>query len=285
MHISRQNAREIALMTFGTFLSAFGYYFFSFPNNFSTGGVTGLAVLLTRPFPMLSASSLSSVFNVILLLVGFLVLGRSFGARTAYCTLLFSGFLKVLEVVCPMTAPLTDQTLLELFFAVIMPSVGSAMLFNLEASAGGTDIPAMILNRYTTIDIGTALLYVDVVIAASALFVYGAEIGLYSILGLLLKSVLIDSAIESLNRRKIFQIITSDPDAVCHYITNTMHRGATIWEGHGVYSGEKRYIVLTAMKRQQAVVLRRWLRRTDPGAFLMVMNSSEIFGQGFMRGS
>lgn len=284
MHISRQNVREVLLMTLGTVLSAAGNHLFRFPNRFSMGGVTGLAVLLTRAFPMFSASTLAAVFNVALLVVGFLVLGRSFGARTAYCTLLFSAVLSVMDIVCPLTAPLTDQPLLELFFAVIIPAVGSALLFNLEASTGGTDIPAKILSKYTTMDIGRALLYVDVAIAVSALFVYNTTIGLYSILGLLLKSVLIDSAIESLNRRKVFQIITSNPDAVCDYITNTMHRGATIWEARGVYSGETRYIVLTAMKRQQAVLLRRYLRRTDPAAFLLVMNSSEIFGRGFLRG-
>ena len=284
MHISRQNVREALLMTLGTVLSAAGNHLFRFPNRFSMGGVTGLAVLLTRAFPMFSASTIAAVFNVALLVVGFLVLGRSFGARTAYCTLLFSAVLSVMDIVCPLTAPLTDQPLLELFFAVIIPAVGSALLFNLEASTGGTDIPAKILSKYTTMDIGRALLYVDVAIAVSALFVYNTTIGLYSILGLLLKSVLIDSAIESLNRRKVFQIITSNPDAVCAYITNTMHRGATIWEARGVYSGETRYIVLTAMKRQQAVLLRRYLRRADPTAFLLVMNSSEIFGRGFLRG-
>ena len=260
-----------------------GTYFFKFPNNFSTGGVTGLAVVLARVIPAVSAATFNTVINVLFLAVGFVVLDKSFGLRTVYCSLLFSAMVQVLEWVVPLSGPLTDEKLLELFFAVILPALGSGILFNLEASSGGTDIAAMILKKYTSLDTGVALLYSDVAIAASALLVFDVTTGLFSLLGLALKSVLIDSVIESLNRRKALTIITSQPQLVSDYIIHTLGRGATIWQGEGAYTHEAHFVVLTALSRPQAVALRRYLKQNDPRAFMLVSNTSEIFGKGFLR--
>ena len=158
------------MLTLGTAISAVGIYFFKFPNNFSTGGVTGMAILLSALFPNISSSLFASVLNVVFLILGFAILNKGFGARTVYCSLLFSALLSGLEWICPMSAPLTDQPLLELLFAVILPALGSGILFNMQGSTGGTDILAMILKKFTNLDIGRALLYVDVIIAGSTLF-------------------------------------------------------------------------------------------------------------------
>jgi len=275
--------REYAMLTLGTFLVAAGVYFFKFPNSFNTGGVTGLAVILNAVIPAVSASTFASVINVAFLILGFVALDKSFGVRTVYCTILFSVLLSGLEWLCPLTAPLTDQKTLELFFAVILPSLGSAILFNLQSSTGGTDILAMILKRFSSLDIGMALLYVDVLIASSTLYFVGMEAGLYSILGLVLKSVVVDSVIESLNRRKSFMAVTSCPEEVCGFITGKLNRSATCWQGSGAYSHEPKWVVLTALSRSQAVALRVHIKSVDPHAFILVTNSSEIFGKGFMR--
>ena len=279
----KQVIQEFLLMTFGTLLVSVGVYFFKFPNNFSMGGVAGLAVLLGELFPQISASTYNSVINVLFLVVGFLVLDKGFGFRTVYCSLLSAGMIQVFSWVFPMSAPLTDQLVLELFFAVILPALGSAILFNIDASSGGTDIAAMILKKYTGMDVGRALLISDVVIAAAALFVFDMTAGLCSLLGLALKSVLVDSAIESFNRRKAFFVITSDPEHVCDYVTHTLVRGATVWQAKGAYTDQTHYVVLTVLSRGQAVAMRRHLRQVDPHAFLIVANSSEIFGKGFLR--
>ena len=279
----KQVIQEFLLMTFGTLLVSVGVYFFKFPNNFSMGGVAGLAVLLGELFPQISASTYNSVINVLFLVVGFLVLDKGFGFRTVYCSLLSAGMIQVFSWVFPMSAPLTDQLVLELFFAVILPALGSAILFNIDASSGGTDIAAMILKKYTGMDVGRALLVSDVVIAAAALFVFDIRAGLCSLLGLALKSVLVDSVIESLNRRKAFMIITYQPELVTGYITRELGRGATVWEGTGAYTREKHQVVLTVLARHQAVLLRRYLKSSDPHAFMIVTNSSEIFGKGFLR--
>lgn len=277
--------REFLLMTFGTALVSVGVYFFKFPNNFSMGGVSGLALLLGKlvQVPWLTPSTFNSIINVFFLILGFALLNRGFGFRTVYCSLLYSGLVQLFAWLCPMTRPLTDQKMLELFFAVILPALGSALLFNIDASTGGTDIAAMILKKFSGMDVGSALLISDVVIAAAALFVFDIEAGLYSLLGLVFKSVLVDSAIESFNRRKAFFIITSTPEFVCDYVTHTLARGATVWRAEGAYTHAAHHVVLTVLSRSQAVLLRRYLKQTDPQAFLIVANSSEIFGKGFLR--
>ena len=279
----KQVIQEFLLMTFGTLLVSVGVYFFKFPNNFSMGGVAGLAVLLGELFPQISASTYNSVINVLFLVVGFLVLDKGFGFRTVYCSLLSAGMIQVFSWVFPMSGPLTDQLVLELFFAVILPALGSAILFNIDASSGGTDIAAMILKKYSGLDVGRALLITDIAIAAGALVVFDAKAGLCSLLGLALKSVLVDSTIESLNRRKAFFVVTSHPEELCDYVIHTLGRGATVWQAQGAYTHEAHYIVLTVLSRGQAVVLRRRLKQEDPRAFMIVANSSEIFGKGFLQ--
>lgn len=276
-------ARDVLLLTMGTALVAFGVYFFKFPNNFSTGGVTGIAVIFSAFFPSVSTSTFASVLNLLFLLLGFLVLNKGFGLRTMYCSLLFSGLLSLLDWLLPLNAPLTDQPFLELFFAVIFPALGSAILFNIDGSTGGTDILAMILKKYSSLDIGNALLCCDVLIAASTLVVYDIRTGLFSILGLLLKSMLVDSVIESLNRKKAFTVITAQPDIAIDFITHTLNRGATFWEAEGGFTHDRKFVVLAAVSRGQAVLLRRFLKQYDPTAFMLIENSSEIFGKGFMR--
>lgn len=275
--------KEFPLLTLGTALVAIGVYFFKFPNNFSTGGVTGIAILLSAIFPQVSSSLFASVLNVVFLILGFIVLNRSFGARTVYCSLLFSALLSGLEWLCPLSGPLTDQPLLELLFAVLLPALGSGILFNMQGSTGGTDILAMILKKFTNIDIGRALLYVDVIVAGSTLFLIGIETGLFSLLGLLMKSVLVDTVIESINRKKSVILVTSLPEDVSNFITHNLKRSATIWEAKGAYSHEAKWVVMSALSRSQAVILRRWLKERDPQAFILITNSSEIFGKGFLR--
>ena len=274
--------KEFPMLTLGTILVAVGVYFFKFPNNFSTGGVTGIAILLSALFPQVSSSTFASVLNVAFLLLGFLVLNKGFGTRTIYCSLLFSALLSGLEWLCPLSAPLTDQKMLELFFAVIFPALGSAILFNMQGSTGGTDILAMILKKFTSLDIGRSLLYVDVLVAGSTLLI-SIETGLYSLLGLLLKSVLVDTVIESLNRKKSVILVTAFPEETASFITHNLGRSATIWEAKGAYSHETKWVVMSALSRSQAVILRRWLKELDPHAFILITNSSEIFGKGFLR--
>lgn len=279
------NLKHFFLMTFGSALVSVGVYFFKFPNHFSMGGVSGLSILLGKLIPshIITPGVINTILTILFLALGFLVLDRSFGLKTVYCSLLYTFLIQLLERFFPLAQPLTDQKLLELFFAVLLPALGSAILFNLSASTGGTEIVAMILKKYTGLAVGRALLLSDILIAASALVVFDVETGLFSLLGLVLASVLVDSAIESLNRKKSFTVVTQDPERVCRYITEELRRGATFWKGQGAYTGREQYVVLTALSRHQSVLLRNFLKQIDPDAFMLITNSSEIFGKGFLQ--
>ena len=271
---------DFFLMTTATLIMAVGVYFFKFANNFAFGGLTGLAVLVQQT-GLVSASDFNFVCNIALLIIGFLVLGKGFGARTFYCSTLLSFALSALERICPMSHPLTDQTMLELMFAVAIPAFGSAILFNIGASSGGTDIIAMIMKKYTGVNIGGALLLSDIAIAVGGCFVFGIETGLFSFLGLILRSFMTDNFIEGFNLSKCFQVVCSHPEPICDFIIHDLHRGVTVYQGEGAYTGETRYIILTAMKRAQAVRLRNFIHETEPGAFVLISNTSEIIGRGF----
>ncbi len=276
-----KNLKEWSLITLGVAIMTVGIYFFKFPNHFSTGGVTGIAVVLGHYVPGLTPGTFVSIINILLLIIGFLVLGKSFGIRTAYASLLMSGLLQLLEILLPLEKPLTSQPLMELMFAVGLPAVGSALLFNLDASSGGTDIVAMILRKYTSLNIGIALLCSDTIITLAACVAFGMETGLFSVLGLIIKSLFIDVVADNLRIQKCFHIITSHPERLEKYITEDLHRGATRLHGEGVYTHDGKTILLTAVNRHQAVLLRNYIHQEDPAAFLIITTSTEIIGKGF----
>ena len=277
----RKTAREWLYITAGILIMSAGIYFFKFPNHFSTGGVTGIAIVLGHYIPSITPGTLVTIINVALLILGFAVIGKSFGIRTVYASLLMSGTLQLLEVICPLDTPLTSQPLVELMFAVGLPAVGSAILFNLDASSGGTDILAMILRKYTALNIGVALLCSDIIITVSACFAFGMETGLFSILGLIIKSLFMDLVLDNLKTKKCFQIITSDPEPIAEYITGTLHRGATRLQGEGAYTHEGKSVLLAVVSRHEAVQLRNYIRSIDPAAFMIITSSTEIIGKGF----
>lgn len=278
--IMNEKIKHFLLLTGSTLLMAVGTYFFKFTNHFTFGGITGLAVLVAKT-GTISASDFSFITNMILLVIGFFVLGRKFAAKTAYCSILLSVTLSVLERICPMTRPLTDETMLELCFAIALPAAGSAVLFNIGSSSGGTDIIAMILKKYASFDIGRALILSDVLITVAGCFVFDIKTGLYSFLGLAIRSFMVDTFIESLNLSKYCTVICNQPDPICNFIVQNLHRSATVCEAKGAFSGNDKYIVLTALNRPQAIKLRNFAKVTEPGAFILISNTSEIIGKGF----
>ncbi len=271
---------EYAWITFATILLVVGVYYFKFTNNFSFGGVTGVAVVLSAVFHG-TASTYTFVINMLLLVFGFIFLGKSFGIKTVYVSVLTSVGLSALEYWFPLSHPLTQQPVLELIFAIFLPSLSAAILFNIGASGGGTDIIAMILKKYTSVPIGTALFLVDCAIVVASCFVFDIQTGLFSLTGLLAKSLVIDNVIESINLCKAFMIICDNPEPVCDFICKKLNRSATVYEAHGAFSHQHKTIVLTVMKRGQAVQLRNYIRTTQPGTFITIFNSSEIIGKGF----
>lgn len=278
--IDKKTIREYLLCAFGALCVALGVYFFKFPNNFSTGGVSGISVVLGNYFGLAGAGNISAVINAIMLVLGFAFLGRGCGLKTVIGTAVLSGALMLFERLIPLDAPLTDQPLLELIFAILLPAVGSAILFNCGGSTGGTDIIAMILRRYTNMNIGTGLFISDVGITLLS-FLFGVETGLFSLLGLILKTFCVDSVIDSINQCKCFSIITDSPEDISEYITRELGRSCTILEGTGGFTHTRKYLVTAAMRRYQAARLQKYLKANHPETFMMITNSSEIIGKGF----
>ena len=276
-----QTLKDYVMLTVGTMLIAIGVYFFKFPNHFSTGGVSGISIILAHYAPNLSAGAFVFIINMALLALGFAVFGRSFGVRTAYTSLVLSCATWGLEYIVPMDAPMTSQPLLELIFAVGLPAVGSAILFNMQASSGGTDIVAMILKRHTSVNIGNALLLSDLLITLSAFFIFDIKTFLFSMLGLFSKSLVIDNVIESINLCKFFSIVTSKPDEICDFIIKDLHHSSTVVDGQGAFSHQDKKVVLTAVRRGEAVRLRQKCKQIDPHSFMFITNTSEIIGKGF----
>lgn len=272
--------KYFSTLTFSTLLIAVGTYFFKFTNNFTFGGITGLAVLVARS-GLVSAGDFNLIMSMILLAIGLVILGKKFAAKTAYCSILLSVALSLLERIFPMNGPFTDQPMLELCFAIALPALGSAILFNIGASSGGTDIIAMILKKYSSFDIGRALMISDALITAAGFFVFDIETGLYSLLGLAIRSFMIDTFIESFNLSKYFNVVCDHPEPICDFIVHTLGRSASVCLAKGAYSGKDKYIIFTALNRVQAVRLRNYIRATDPKAFILISNTSEIIGKGF----
>lgn len=280
--ININKIREYVIITIGVLLVVTGVYFFKFPNNFSIGGVTGIAIILSDLFDnTISSGTIVLVINLILLIFAYIFLGKSFGNRTVYGSLLLSVSLQLLEIIIPMTEPLTDEPMLELSFAVILPAVGSAILFNIGSSTGGTDIIAMFLRKHSKINIGHALLLTDLLLTVATFFVFDLKTGFLSILGLLIKSTLIDNVIENLNLNKYFTIICNNPKPIADFITKQINRSATIFDAKGAFTDQEKKIILAVMNRPQAVQLREFIKENDPEAFLLITNTSEIIGRGF----
>lgn len=281
--------KTFALMNLGMLLLAVGIYFFKTPNGFATGGVSGLSIILAEIFPVLSPAVYMMIINVVLLILGVIILGKECGGLTIYCSLVFSLETWILEQVCPLSAPLTSYPLLELIYAVLLTGIGSAIVFKCKASSGGTDIVALILKKYTSMNVGTALLCTDFLIAAATFIDWNAEggigfdaqTGMFTMLGLFAKVFVVDDIIESMDMCKAFTIITTKPDEINAYIMQDIRHGVTTYPAKGAYTGADKTVIITVCRRSEAMRLRRRVLSIDPQAFIIITKTSEIMGKGF----
>lgn len=274
------------IINFGIILMAAGIYFFKAPNGFATGGVSGIAIILARiPFSVklgITQATYMLAINVILLILGVILLGKKCGFMTIYCSVMLSLENMLLEHLVPLDAPLTGSPLLELVYAVLLTGIGSALLFKYQASSGGTDIVALILKKYSSLNVSQALLVTDFLIAASTFIVYdSAEVGLYSLLGLFAKVFVIDDVLDSINLCKAFTIITTKSEEIDKFILTELHHGATTYRAEGAFTGEEKQVIITVCKRGEALKLRRRVKEIDPHAFIIITKTSEIMGKGF----
>lgn len=277
----QQRFKNFLLLNIGAFMDAAGFYFFLAPNQIAAGGITGLSLVLNTFFPTLSLGLLVLILSVILLVIGFIMIGPVFGVKTVYCSIMIPFMIWGLEKVYPLTAPLTSDTLIQLIFGVFISSTGLAILFYQNSSSGGTDILARILHRYHHLEMGKGLLIIDFFITLLATSAFGIQKGMYALLGVILYGFSIDYVIEGFSVSKLVTIITTNSEAVKRFIVYDLERGATIYTARGAYTEQEWEVVVTIVKRREFIRLRNYIEDLDPRAFITVQNTHEVLGEGF----
>ena len=279
----KSKLKYFLLLTFSTLIMAVGTYFFKFTNNFTFGGITGLAVLVAKT-GLISASDFNLIASMILLVVGLFVLGKNFAAKTAYCSILLSVALSVMERIWPLDAPLTDQPMLELCFAIALPALGSAVLFNIGSSSGGTDIIAAVVHKYKDVALGRMVMLVDCLIISSCYFVFHDwRRVIFGFVTLFVMGFVIDYIVNSARQSVQFLIFSNKYEEIADRITRETHRGVTVLDGTGWYSknGVKVLVVL-AYKRQSHEIF-QLVKDVDPNAFVSQSSVIGVYGEGFDR--
>lgn len=284
IEITKNKVLYWTAINIATILLAAGVYFFKTPNNFATGGVSGIGIILakfiTPKVPALGQTEIIGILNILLLIIGFIFLGRGCTFKTIYCTLVYTAEMQLMKFI-PVELPLTNQRFVEFAYALLLTGAGSAILFNCKASSGGTDIIALIVKKYSKINVGKALLITDFLVAFSSFFVFDVETGLYSLLGLFAKSFMVDGVIENIGKSKYVTIITSSPELISKFILDTMHRSFTSYKAVGGFTGEERTIMITVCKRAEALRLKYKIHAADPSSFVIITDTTEILGKGF----
>lgn len=275
-------------MHVGIVLIACATYFILVPNHFVTGGMTGLSVILSTVLPIMPQPTWLMVLNVGVLVLGFIFLGKQTGILTVYCSLGYSALMMVFdgfnlrERIAPNGVTLTEEPFLELVVGITIYAIGTAIIFYAGASSGGMDIVALILQKYTNIDVGKAVLYANSTIAVSSLFVFpNFTTGILSLVGLFMNSFVIDTVIDNFNSCKYFIVITEKPELVAEFIMNELHHGVTVSDAVGAYTQQKKGMVHTVCRRYEAIRLRQAIKKIDENAFMVITTSSEIIGKGF----
>ncbi|MDE6868917.1 MAG: YitT family protein [Clostridia bacterium] len=310
-----QKRKRVALswtfMFAGIIMMSFSVYFFQTPNEFTMGGIAGIAIILEsfiKPLvPFFTQGVIMAIINVFLLILGLIILGKQCTIKTIICSLFYTGFIWLFEyldvvgliniavgrvetIVDPETGEtitralktLTDQRFMELVYAILLFGIGGALVFNSGSSSGGTDIIALILKKYTKLNVGFALMLIDFLVVCISFYTFeSVESGLISLLGLFTKSFLLDGVIESMGKTKYITIITQQPELISDYILKVINHGFTMYDAEGGYSHQKKKVLVTVCKRSEAIRLKIKIHAVDPSAFVIITDANEILGKGF----
>ncbi len=265
----------------GLLTMSVGLYFFLIPSQMAVGGVTGLAMVIKHYIPSVNLGIIMGGFNVILLILAFILIGVEFFGYTIYCSLALSGIIGGLEYIFPMTGYVAEDLMLNLIYGIIIQGIGMAMIFHQNASTGGTDIIAKILNKYFKIDIGKALFLSDALIVILAGITFGKVLGLYALLGILINGLVIDKMIEQVNQKFHILIISEEYVTISEYIQNELNRGNTQICGKGGYTLLEKQILSVVLNRREYIKLKQAVIKIDPEAFLTASSTHEVIGRGF----
>lgn len=272
--------KEYIIITIGIALVAFSIEYFQAPNNIAAGGVTGIAIITNALMPNLSIGIVSLILNGVLFLVAIIFIGGKFGVKTIYSSLGLSGIIWAIERFLSPTA-ITNDLIIATIFGSLISALGLALVFNENASTGGTDILAKILNMFFHMEMGKSLLSVDFMITLASAFVFGIDIALYSMLSIILLGLIVDRVIEGFNVCKSIFIISDNNDEISRYIIEKLERGCTFLNGVGAYSGKESNILYAVLSRNQFIKLKKFIKEIDSQAFITVGEVHEVLGEGF----
>ena len=267
--------RELAILTGAVAIIAAAVYFFLVPSHASVSSISGLGIVLANFVP-LPLSAITMILNVVLLVIGFLTCGREFGAKTVYTSILLPAFIGLFERLFPNLGSLTDSQELDVLCYILVVSVGLSILFNRNASSGGLDIVAKIMNKYLHMDLGKAMSLSGMCVALSAALVYDKKTVVLSVLGTYFNGLVLDHFIFDQNIKRRVCIITGKDEELRRFIIEDLHSGATVYESYGAYNMQKRREIITIVDKAEYQKLMSYMNREDPQAFITVYTVSDM---------
>jgi uncharacterized membrane-anchored protein YitT (DUF2179 family) len=280
--ISKKDINEYGLVTIGFILVAVALEYFFIPNDLAAGGVGGLAIVINYYIPSLSTSISILIMNVILFIVAFIFIGGNFGAKTIYASFGLSGAMWVMEKLFS-PAALTNDLFIASIFGSLITSLGLAMVFNVNASTGGTDILAKILNKFFNTDMGKSLLIVDFIVTLVAGITFGINKAFYAMFVVILNGIIIDRFIAGWNISNSITIVSEKNKKIRNFIINDLNRGCTFLNGKGGYTDNNVEVLYTVLERNEFIRLKTFIKENDPCAFITVGETYEVLGEGFKK--
>lgn len=267
--------KEYAIITFGTVLAAIAIYFFMLPSNLTVGSGTALAMVLSNFIP-LPISVISLAINVILLILGFLLIGPEFGAKTVYTAIMLPVVLGVFEFFFPNFKSLTEDPLLDMICYILIVGIAMAILFSYNASSGGLDIVAKIMSKYLRMGLGTAVSVSGIIVSLTSILCYDTKTVVLSVLGTYFSGMIVDKFIFGLNIKRRVCVISPEIDRIVDFLLHELHSGATLYEGIGAYDGTVRREVVTIVDKNEYRLLMEYVKKVDPKAFVTVYSVNEM---------
>lgn len=267
--------QDFLMITFGTAIVAAAVFFFLVPSKLSVASISGLAIVLEN-YIALPVSGITMILNLSLLVVGFLLIGREFGSKTVYTSILLPTFIWILERLFPNYTSIMQDPFLDMICYIFLVSIGLAILFNRNASSGGLDIVAKLLNKFFRLDLGTAMSGAGMVVALSSGLVYDAKTVVLSILGTYLNGIILDRFIFGFTIKKRVCVISEKEEEIRQYIIRNLHSGATIYQAQGAYHLEPKKEIITIVDKNEYLKLMNFLDKVDPNAFVTVYDVNKI---------
>lgn len=275
----KDNFKEFLLITIGILLVAISVVYFFEPNNIAAGGITGLAIVINHYIPFISIGPLVLIMDVALFVISLIVIGPKFGVKSIYCSLLLSISMWVMQKFFQFT--ITNDLMLATIFGTLIAALGMAIVFNANASSGGTDIIAKILNKFFHFNIGKSLLIVDFLVTLLGAITFGIDVGLYGLLSVIVNGVVIDKIIAGFKVKSEITIISYRNREISEYILNDLERGCTFIKGIGGFTGKDTSLLYTVLDRSEFIKLKNHIISIDKNAFITVGEVHEVMGEGF----